>query len=186
MPQTSALGLIHLDTNCKIEKTTVEKMPNQFALSLATSGRTYYLLTETDEDRSKWLTFIEKAMNKRHVRFCKYCRELVDVSQDEKPEKKGKLMKMGHMTPNWNVRYFVLSGCHLAYYETMEDVGTKRALGLIHLPNLNGLVLDKEQKCIELHTPERIYYFIAENLKELDSWKNAINRAKVKAEVGIV
>jgi hypothetical protein len=185
MSQSSALGLIHLDPNCKVEKTTGDKS-GQFGLTLTTPGRTYYFVADSEEDRGKWISNINQSINRGHVRFCKYCRELIDVAHDPKPEKTGVLMKMGHMTPNWKIRYFILSGCHLAYYETKEDAGTKRSLGLIHLQNLNGLVLDKEQKCIELHTPERIYYFIAQNLKDLDAWKNAINRAKVKAEVGVV
>ena len=68
---------------------------------------------------------------------------LTDVNHNIVNEffKEGKLEKKGHVVHNWKMRWFVLTGMSLTYYETQEKAVAKVPLGLDILQGIQLLGL---------------------------------------------
>ncbi len=91
--------------------------------------------------------------------------------------KEGWLIKQGHVVKNWKQRWFVLANSELSYFKTKDD---SKAAGVIDLAAAEVRVSGLREHCMELNTPEKVFYISTGGKKELYEWMNTIRKARPK------
>jgi RAC serine/threonine-protein kinase len=96
-------------------------------------------------------------------------------------DRQGFLVKEGGNIKTWKKRWFVLKAGSLMYHKKMNG----SELGIVPLTiitNVQQSNYKKKKSCMEIHTPERIYYMCAGSDADRDGWINALNIAKKSME----
>jgi copper chaperone CopZ len=95
-------------------------------------------------------------------------------------DKKGYMIKRGGVVRNWKRRWFVLTGNILYYYRAERDERVGEPAGRIVLDDAHIVSAAKSTKkslSMEVGTPDRIYYFVAESQKDFTEWFTALKDA---------
>jgi len=91
--------------------------------------------------------------------------------------KEGYLVKEGWKVKNWKKRWFVLGKETLSYYRSQKSL--KKVLGVVILKEITEVTPTTVKKkgsgyTLQIITPRRTYFVVAETQKECDEWQEAI------------
>jgi len=91
--------------------------------------------------------------------------------------KQGYLTKEGGNYKSWRKRWFILGNYTLSYYKSEHK---NKVLGVIQLKEISGIRIFNQKKkkkiqtIMEVSTPRRNYYMVADTKDEVDEWRSAI------------
>eukprot|EP00736_Rhodelphis_marinus_P009162 Rmarinus@m.12752 len=182
-----ATGFIDLE-DCTIEESMTpcgDGTKNVFRIQPNDERKTYYIATETDEDRFEWVNVLKKSAHGSSAPATRRDTKsmVVTVGNIVDPEHEGYLRKMGGTNTRWKKRYFVLKNAHLYYFETNK---APKPLGMIPLENTTireahpspdakyqwSLGIFPEDESVKK------YFLCADTGDEFDAWMQKLLRSK--------
>jgi len=93
-----------------------------------------------------------------------------------KSTKEGYLIKEGWKVKNWKKRWFVLGKETLSYYRSQKSL--KKVLGVVALNEISSVspvaAKRKNGYTLQIVTPRRTYFVVADTLKLCEEWQEAI------------
>ena len=125
-----------------------------------------------------------------------------DGDEDELPAKRafpiveGYLTKLGKKRKNWKRRWVVLENYIMIYYESDDKKGECGRVDLEEVRKIEDVVTGERREAVEkeekkvagkehfflLHTPTRIWYFVADNEKEKREWLAVVKEQLVEIQ----
>jgi len=96
-------------------------------------------------------------------------------------DRQGFLVKEGGKIKTWRKRWFVLKAGSLYYHKKMNG----SELGIVNMATVSTVqtsTYKKKKSCMEIHTPDRIYYVSAANDSDRDGWIAALLAVKKSFE----
>eukprot|EP01119_Soliformovum_irregulare_P007874 TRINITY_DN2044_c0_g1_i4.p1 TRINITY_DN2044_c0_g1~~TRINITY_DN2044_c0_g1_i4.p1 ORF type:complete len:915 (-),score=256.98 TRINITY_DN2044_c0_g1_i4:1531-4275(-) len=144
-----------------------------YCFKIITPVRVFYLSASTEDEAKGWIDSLTQ------VSATLWEKENQTMMETCPPDilKKGWLQKQGNsMLKDWKQRWFVLRQSFIAYYKDPED---PTPLGTIPLLQCSVKISETVSKknCFEFVTPNRTFYAVAKDAKELLSWMDAIKQA---------
>lgn len=123
-------------------------------------------LARTNEDLHRELSAVP---------YCLTCKEYVrDFLDAELHDLAGVLEKKKGLFSGWKERWFVLSGCHLAYYESQDDLGKTLPCGVMHLERAPVEDSAPQELTFEVTVKGARYKLRALNIEDKFRWMAAL------------
>lgn len=100
----------------------------------------------------------------------------ISVASLNPADKEGFLTKQGGSIKTWKRRWFVLKGKKLVYFKSRNDT---EATGIIELETDSFVKDEKDKKrrfMFSVGTSRRVFFIVADNEKDMNSWIDAIKR----------
>lgn len=164
------LGTI-LIRDCSIKLRDGKVRGKSFCFELFTHDRNYFIQALDSKDLLGWVNDIQGVK-------LKILQREADITRHA--SKEGWLTKQGGSVKTWHRRWCRIAGRHLYYYRTNEESNPS---GVVDLEGARVYTAMKAEKefCFELWTPNRTYYFVADEEGDRNAWveslKNHISTA---------
>jgi hypothetical protein len=189
-------GVVHLE-GCRIADEDpsgtdfiVERSVKlKFSLRAATVGekRVWMAAMRQYARPSKWSASAQNLVGPEAGHFCALCNSYLNMDDFTLAEVDGELEKFERKKNVWGKRWVVLarkSGhytteqesqvCHIAYYNSMEDVPRYNPNNILHFTPDNISADSSHPNQFSIKTEDREYQFRAPNAESLSEWLSAL------------